>query len=165
MQGADAFALDLGLGDKRTELNLVAKYSRLMTFDTGIFGTDILIRVLFERGYAALAAAILTNNGESSFANMMRHGSKTLWENWDGCDSMNHPMFGAVVEYIFTEMLGIKQRPGSVGFEDVEIAPAYLPEIGNISGSILTPNGRISVSVSYDVDGKMFVHSSEFQVL
>lgn len=162
VQGADAFALDLGLGDRRTELNLVAKYSRLMTFDTGIFGTDILIRVLFERGYSALAAALLTNNGEISFANMMRHGSKTLWENWDGCDSMNHPMFGAVCEYIFTEMLGIKQRPGTVGFEKVEIKPAYLPEIGDISGSIMTPKGRISVAVSYDENGRMHVNSSKF---
>ena len=90
---------------------------------------------------------------------MMRHGSATLWENWDGCDSRNHPMFGAVCEYIFTEILGIKQKPGTVGFSDVEISPAYLPELGAVSGSIETVNGRISVSVSYDTDGRMIVRT------
>ena len=159
LQGADAFALDLGLGDERTLSNLVMKYSRLVTFDTGIFGTDILIRVLFERGYPALAAAILTNTQGTSFANMMRHGAGTLWENWDGCDSRNHPMFGAVCEYLFTEILGIRQKPGTAGFSDVEIKPAYLPELGAVSGSIETVNGRISVSVSYNQDGGMVIRT------
>lgn len=149
IQGADAFALDLGLGDERTESNLVAHYEKTEHLDTGIFGTDIVIRVLFEKGYGSLAWKMLTNENENSFGYMMNHGAITLWENWDGCDSLSHPMFGASVEYIFTQILGIQQTETSAGWNVIKIEPAYIPETGNISGSIVTPYGEISVSVSY----------------
>lgn len=149
VQGADAFALDLGLGDERTEENLVKHYTELGHLDTGIFGTDIVVRVLFEKGYGSLAWLMLTNESEVSFGFMKNHGATTLWENWDGCDSLSHPMFGAVNEYIFTYILGIKQCEDSTGYEKIKIEPANIPESGNISGSLITKNGRISVSVTY----------------
>ncbi len=159
IQGADAFALDLGLGDERTEENLVKHYTDLGHLDTGIFGTDIVTRVLFEKGYGSLAWQMLTNESEISFGYMKNHGATTLWENWDGCDSLSHPMFGAVSEYIFTYILGIKQCEDSTGFEKVKIEPAYIPESGDISGSVITKNGKISVSVSY-ADGVRCVRYS-----
>lgn len=149
VQGADAFAVDLGLGDERTIKNLAAHYEALGHYDTGIFGTDIVTRVLFENGYDSLAWQLLTNDSDISFSYMRRHGATTLWENWDGCDSLSHPMFGAVAEYIFTYILGIKQTADSCGYKKITIAPAYLPEGGDISGSIMTKHGTITVSVCY----------------
>ncbi len=149
IQGADAFAIDIGLGDDRTKVNLFKHYSDLGRYDTGIFGTDIVTRVLFELGYSELAFKLMTNDSEISFANMKRGNTGTLWENWDGCDSLSHPMFGAVCEYIFTYILGIKQAEDSAGFDSVEINPAVLPELGDISGSITTVKGKISVEVTY----------------
>ena len=98
----------------------------------------------------------MTGDGEISFANMKRTGTNTLWENWDGCDSLSHPMFGAVSEYIFNYILGIKQTENSAGYSEVEIAPANIPECGDISGSIQTKNGKISVDVRY-VNGEQVV--------
>ena len=149
IQGSDAYAIDINLGDERTLANLVKKYSDLGRYDTGIFGTDLVTKVLFEKGYGSLAFRLMTNDSEISFANMKKGGVKTLWENWDGCDSLSHPMFGAVSEYIFNYILGIKQTEDSAGYECVSIEPADIPECGDISGSILTVNGRISVEVKY----------------
>lgn len=39
------------------------KYAAMNEFDTGIFGTDILIRVLFQHGYAQTAYHLLTADG------------------------------------------------------------------------------------------------------
>lgn len=50
VQGANCFAVDLGMGDERALRHLVEHYTKNTWFDTGIFGTDILIRVLFEHG-------------------------------------------------------------------------------------------------------------------
>ncbi|MBQ8027246.1 MAG: family 78 glycoside hydrolase catalytic domain, partial [Clostridia bacterium] len=101
VQGADAFAADLGLGDERTYKNVLEKYSALGKFDTGIFGTDILVRILCERGDKALAKRLLTSkDGLGTFSYMREHGATTLWENWNGMDSHSHPMFGAVVASI-----------------------------------------------------------------
>ncbi len=149
VQGADAFAVDISQGDDRTLDNLVNRYTLLGQYDTGIFGTDVLTRVLFEKGYGSLAFKLLTGTGENSFYNMKKHGAGTLWETWDGKESLSHPMFGACCEYIFTCILGIKQTEGSAGWKEIKIEPAYIPECGNISGSIMTPSGRICVQIKY----------------
>lgn len=101
VQGADAYAADLGLGDERVYRNVLDKYSALGKFDTGIFGTDILIRILCERGDKELAKRLLTSDGGvGTFRYMRDQGATTLWENWNGADSHSHPMFGAVVASI-----------------------------------------------------------------
>ncbi len=98
VQGADAYAVDLGLGDERTYNNVINKYTALGKFDTGIFATDILIRILCEKGDKDLAKKLLTSkDGIGTFHYMKENGATTLWENWDGADSHSHPMFGAVV--------------------------------------------------------------------
>ncbi|MBE6795625.1 MAG: GNAT family N-acetyltransferase [Ruminococcaceae bacterium] len=100
VEACDAYGYDLGLGNEKTLKAIVEKYEKLGQFDTGIFGTDILIRTLCENGHKDLAFKLLTSEKENSFFNMKKQGATTLWENWDGCDSHSHPMFGAVVEYI-----------------------------------------------------------------
>ena len=100
LEASDAYAYDIGLGDERTLKKIVEKYEALGEFDTGIFGTDILIRVLCENGYKDLAKKLLTSEKENTFYNMKKHGATTLWENWNGEASHSHPMFGAVVQYI-----------------------------------------------------------------
>ena len=156
VQGADAFAIALGLGDDRTKENLIRKYEALGEFDTGIFGTDLVIRVLFALGEGALAFRLLTNETENSFYNMMLGGTNTLWENWDGCDSLCHPMFGAVNEYLFSYILGIRRYDDRPGFADIVIDPAKIPGLA-AKGSYQTPDGRIKVSVSTDEHGKQTV--------
>lgn len=159
IQGADAFAVDIHMGDERTLENLVKKYNELKTYDTGIFGTDLVTRVLFENGYGEIAYTLMTNEEEVSFYNMKKQGATTLWENWDGCDSHSHPMFGAVCEYLFKYILGIRQPENSYGFEKVIISPAKIPGL-NAKGSITTKKGKISVEVKY-TDG---IQSVKFSV-
>lgn len=99
-EACDAYGFDLGLGNEKTLKAIVDKYEKLGEFDTGIFGTDILIRTLCENGHKDLAYRLLTSEKENTFYNMKKQGATTLWENWDGAYSHSHPMFGAVVEYL-----------------------------------------------------------------
>lgn len=100
VEASDAYGYDLGLGNEKTLDSIVKKYTELGEFDTGIFGTNILIRTLCENGHKDLAFKLLTNEKENSFYNMKKHGATTLWEDWDGSNSHSHPMFGSVVKYI-----------------------------------------------------------------
>lgn len=110
----NAYGLALGLGDERTKKHLVEKYETLGRFDTGIFGTSMLLEQLFSIGAGDLAVRLLTNDSEeASFAHMKRNGATTLWERWDGRESHNHPMFGACVRLLFTEILGIRMTPSA----------------------------------------------------
>ena len=99
-EACDAYGYDLGFGNEKTLKAIVDKYTKLGEFDTGIFGTDILIRTLCENGHKDLAFNLLTSEKENTFYNMKKQGATTLWENWNGAYSHSHPMFGAVVEYI-----------------------------------------------------------------
>lgn len=147
-QGANAFAVDLGLGNEQTYQNMVNYYQKLGHYDTGIFATDILTRVLFEHGDGELAVDLLTNSGEQGFAHWMQNGATTFHEYWDSnrSRSHNHPMFGAVVAYLFSYLLGIRQQPHTAGYCALVIEPQALRRFNRMSGSMLTPNGAIEVS-------------------
>ncbi len=149
VEGADAFAMDLGLGDERTEKNLVQKYQALSMYDTGIFGTDLVTKVLFDRGHGETALALLTSRKEVSFGHMMDSGATTLWEYWFNDHSSSHPMFGAVAEYLFRDILGIRQREGSAGFREWEIKPAFLPSLDWARGKMQIPDGVLEVEVEH----------------
>ena len=156
IQGADAFAADIGLGDARVFQNLLAKYRALGMYDTGIFGTDILTRILFERGEGQLAYDLLTSRKETSFHAIRAKGATTLWEYWTGYASHSHPMFGAVVRYLFQYLLGIRQSEKSAGFARVTIAPVLPEGLDSASGSVIVPQGKIAVSWSKTPNGTAF---------
>ena len=147
VQGANAFAVDIGLGDERTFANLAAFYDTLGIFDTGIFGTDILTRVLFEHGRGDLACRLLTSDGKWSFERIRQAGSTTLWEYWTGRRSHSHPMFGAVVASLFRYLLGIR-LPGNGG--PVYLEPVYPGCDASFSGSTEVPEGTVHVDVVYE---------------
>ena len=155
VQGANAFAVDLGLGNEKTYQNMVKYYQRLGHYDTGIFATDILTRTLFEHGNGELAVDLLTNNGEQGFAHWKQNGATTFHEYWDSnrSRSHNHPMFGAVVAYLFEYLLGIRQRPYSAGYCDLIIEPQALLRFNRMSGSMHTPNGTVAVSYTKETNG------------
>ena len=146
IQGANSFAVDCGLGDERTVKNIIRKYGEKTEFDTGIFGTELVLRVLYNAGAGDLATALLANKGEVSFEHMRQAGATTLWENWNGEASHSHPMFGASTEFLFEEILGIKQAENSVRYDKVVISPVFAECLSYAKGKITTPHGEISVS-------------------
>ena len=147
-QGADAFALDIGLGTERTLKALIDRYDRLGYYDTGIFGTELVTRMLFENGRADIAVRLLTAGEPHGFGRFMREGRTTLPEYWgDLSRSLCHPMFGAVASHLFEYVLGIRQAEGSVGYESIVISPLATDSVRRASGSVLTAKGeRISVA-------------------
>ena len=144
-QGADAYAVDLGLGDERTLSNMVSHYRKIGHYDTGIFGTDIVTRVLFEKGFGDVAASLLTSQNPISFYNEMKLGATTILEYWTGERSQCHPMFGAASVYLSEYILGIRMAEG-LSADSVIIAPAAMDQVSKASGYITTRFGKISVS-------------------
>lgn len=144
-QGANAFAVDIGLGDERTFENIVKHYTATKKYDTGIFGTDIVTRVLFEKGRADVAYALLTSEEDISYYNQIQNGATTLLEYWNGVRSQCHPMFGAVTRYMFEYILGIRQTKKSAGYRNVIIEPVCLELLPEAKGKITTVSGIFSV--------------------
>ena len=147
-QGANAFAVDIGVGTQRTYDNMISYYKKLGHYDTGILGTEVLTRVLFEKGESELAVDILTGNGDQGFEHWRRNGATTLHEYWDSTKSRshNHPMFGSPIAYFFEYLLGIRQPKGGAGYKDIVIDPRAVSKFGYMSGSMETPQGTVAVS-------------------
>lgn len=157
VQGADAFALDIGLGDAQMAAALAAKYEAATAFDTGIFGTDALIRVLFETGYADTAVKLLCSTGENSFGGQMARGETTLCERWNvRWASHNHHMFGACTGALFRYLLGIGEREGALFLSPCELKAPLAAR-----GSLCTRFGRVSVERHTKGDKTMFEVFSE----
>lgn len=161
VHGANAFAADLGIGNEKTYQNILSYYKKIGCYDTGIFATDILTRILFENGDGALAVALLTGDGDSGFENWRKNGATTFFEYWDiqRSRSHNHPMFGAVVAYFFEYLLGIKQESGTAGYKSLRIEPQAISRFTKMSGSMKTPQGTVSVSYDKKVSSIRFIIS------
>ena len=152
VQGANSFAVDIGLGNEKTYENMKSYYKKLGHYDTGIFATDIVTRQLFKKGDSDLAVDLLTHNGDQGFEHWRRNGATTFHEYWDSnrSRSHSHPMFGAPVAYLFEYLLGIRQTEESAGYRSVVIEPMSVDRFGFMSGSITTPNGVVAVSYVND---------------
>ncbi len=148
VQGANSFAVDIGLGNENTYENMVSYYKKLGFYDTGIFATDIVTRVLFEKGNSDLAVDLMTNNGEQGYEHWRRNGATSFHEYWDSnrSRSHSHPMFGSTVAYIFEYLLGIEQSENTAGYTSLVIAPKSVDRFGRMSGSMKTPAGVVAVS-------------------
>jgi alpha-L-rhamnosidase len=152
VQGANSFAVDIGLGNDNTYENMKSYYKKLGHYDTGIFATDIVTRQLFKKGDSDLAVDLLTHNGDQGFEHWRRNGATTFHEYWDSnrSRSHSHPMFGAPVAYLFEYLLGIRQTEDSAGYKSIIIEPMSVDRFKWMKGSITTPNGVIAVSYVND---------------
>jgi len=146
---ANVFGIDIGLGDERAMDHVAEHFTKEPWFNTGIFATDILIRLLFEKGHSDVAFRLLTSEGKHSFGRWKNDGYTTFPEYWTYLRSQNHPMFGASVRYLFKHILGITQV--GAGYSDLVIEPKCAELLPEASGYITTRRGRISVS--YTVSG------------
>ena len=126
LQGANAFALDIEIGDERTKQNFIRYYDELGHYDTGIFGTDLVTKLLFEYGRGDIAYRLLTAEAPWGFGKWKADGATTFWEYWYESRSHNHPMFGAVTAYLFEYILGVRQSENSYGYDEIRIEPCMI---------------------------------------
>ena len=147
---ANVFGIDIGLGDKRAIDHVAEHFVKEPWYNTGIFATDIVTRLLFENGYSDVAFSLLTSDGKHSFGRWMNDGYTTLPEYWTYLRSQNHPMFGAVTRYLFRYILGITQS--GAGYDSIVIEPKCVSLLTEASGHITTRHGKLAVSYKR-VDG------------
>ncbi|MBO4594410.1 MAG: alpha-L-rhamnosidase N-terminal domain-containing protein [Clostridia bacterium] len=155
-QGADAFAFDLGLDIDGLIEKVIKRYSDLGYFDTGIFGTEVLTRLLFESGNGEIAYRLMTAKEPHGISEWRERGLTTIPEYWREGRSLNHPMKGALTVCLFEYILGIRQREGTAGFEDIIISPCRISELNNAEGYITTVKGKIAVKYVRTADKTVY---------
>ena len=119
---------------------------------TGFLSTGDLLPVLADSGHADVAYELLFQRSAPSWMYMIDRGATTVWEDWEGIDgegvaheSLNHYSKGAVIRFLHTHTLGLRQDADSTAWEAFTIAPLPGGGVSWAKGHLDTPQGRIRV--------------------
>ncbi|MFJ8028511.1 hypothetical protein [Streptomyces sp. NPDC096311] len=137
---ANAMALDAGLvpaADRQQVLDrLVASVRKAGDHITsGSVGLGPLFRSLHAGGRDDVIYDMVVNPTSPGYGSLVTSGHTTLSESLDGSGSQNHHFLGQVDAWLVNGLAGINQAAGSVGYRELEIAPAVVGDLTHASGS------------------------------
>jgi alpha-L-rhamnosidase len=146
---------------------------------TGICGTARVLEALLAAGLDDVAWRILSDDTFPSYGYFLKNGATTMpewWDPWpDGNEiteywaslnvdraqgefagSLNHPVFGAVLEGMVRHVWGLRQASGSAGFREVVIAPRFTDRLAAARGAFHSVNGTYKLAWQRQADGVRF---------
>jgi alpha-L-rhamnosidase len=108
--------------------------SRNWHLSTGFLGTRDLLPVLTKTGHLDVAYRLLNNDTFPSWGYQIKNGATTMWEHWgslrpDGTfsdpsmNSFNHYAYGAVGNWMYQNIAGLKPDNAKPGFKHFFIEP------------------------------------------
>lgn len=147
--GGNIFALMMGIPDdqrKNVIESLVADiHAAGDHLDTGIFGTQFFFEVLAENGLNDLACKVMNQRSQPGYGWWIEQGATTTWEQWDGRNSRNHPMFGGGIVWFYRKLAGMNVDPELPGYKHIIFKPQPAEGIQYASYSNLTSYGTSSI--------------------
>ena len=122
----------------------------------GIIGMKHLMRALTATGNAYIAINISLQTDYPSFGFAFNHEyepATTLWELWNsptegpGMNSRNHIMQGSIGAWLYTDVGGISQQPGTAGYKSLLLWPRTTthPSLPSASASFASIAGEVAV--------------------
>ena len=128
--------------------------------NTGFLSTVYLLPTLCDNGLVDEAFRILEQTTAPSWLHPITLGATTMLENWDSMDvfrdSFNHYSFGAVCQFLFEYVAGIRPTFRAPGFKEFDLRPV-------IGGSLTWAEGRYqtqfgTIESRWERDGKHFFY-------
>ena len=121
---------------------------------TGFLGTAILLDTLTKCGRTDIAYTLLLQHGYPSWLYSVDQGATTMWERWNsytldkgfgnaGMNSFNHYAYGAVLEWMFATMAGIRYNSAEPGYRSFVLSPHPDPRLQKVDAAYRSPYGRI----------------------
>ncbi len=137
---------------------------------TGFVGTPLLCESLSSHGYEDLAYLLLNRKEYPSWLYPVTMGATTIWERWDGIkpdstfqnagmNSFNHYAYGAIGEWMYTNIAGIKLDPQNPGYKHFYLEPHPGGGLTNAKAEHLSMYGKISSS--WKIEGQATVYEFE----
>ncbi len=128
---------------------------------TGFIGTPALLPALTELGMLDLAEKIFLNRKVPGWLYQVEQGATSIWERWDAMaedgsiydpdmNSYNHYAYGAVCQWLFEYVAGLKPVASAPGFHEINLDPAILPALGPVSAWHETRLGRLEAGWTLD---------------
>lgn len=145
--GSNVLALKIGVPADRKAKVVEALRQNIAEvndhLDTGIVGTRFLFEVLCDNGLKDLAYKIINQRDFPSFGWWIEQGATVTWENWDGRDSHNHPMFGGGIGWFYRDLAGL--RAIDAGFRSFDVRPVVPQGLEWVDYTHDTTYGQIAI--------------------
>lgn len=137
---------------------------------TGFVGTPLLCKTLSDQGYGELAFILLNRKEYPSWLYPVTQGATTIWERWDGqkpdgtfqtigMNSFNHYAYGAIGEWLYTYIAGIKIDEANPGYKHFYLAPHPGGGLTNANAEFDSMFGKIKSA--WKIEGENFVYEVE----
>ena len=122
--------------------------------NTGFLGVGHLLPALSMSGATDVAYQLIGNRGFPSWRYSIDRGATTIWERWDGIDasgnfqdpgmnSFNHYSFGAVDEWMYGTIAGLRADDEHPGWRQFVVAPEPGGDLTSAKATYLSPQGLI----------------------
>ena len=122
---------------------------------TGFLGTADICHVLTRYGYLDEAYHLLYRREYPSWLYPVSKGATTIWERWDGIkpdgtfqdpgmNSFNHYAYGAVGDWLYKVVAGIKSDENSPGYKKIAIQPHPGNAMNHVQASLESLYGTIT---------------------
>lgn len=160
-QTAYALAVDFGLIPKEKLKETAKAFKRSVDdmggkLSVGFLGISHLMPALTKVGLADTAFSILENTGYPGWLYSVKNGATTIWERWNSyikggkfgdvnMNSFNHYAYGAVGEWMFGCILGIKtsEKKGETGYRRIILKPYFGGSLNYAKGYYESVSGHI----------------------
>ena len=158
-QAPNVRTLAFGLADKQKEQAVADRLAEMVVeqsyhLNTGFLSTPFILHVLADHGYAEIAFRLLEQTSDPSWLYAVSYGATTIWESWRGIKSdaeltgsLNHYSYGAVCDFLFAGIAGIRPLWETPGFKHFVIKPTIgershmLPQRLNLPMERSNPDG------------------------
>ncbi|MDR2119944.1 MAG: glycoside hydrolase family 78 protein, partial [Tannerella sp.] len=146
--GSNIFALFMGVPAERRDKvvntlrrEIAEKYDGHL--NTGIFGTQFFFETLAANGLNDVAYEAMNKRDFPSYGHWIEQGATVTWEQWNGRDSRNHPMFGGGLTWFYRTLAGVNTDENEPGYRHIIIRPSLPEKLNEVYYSNLTPYGKL----------------------
>jgi len=152
-----ALAFDLLPESQRASAanRLAADVRKFGHLTTGFLGTPVLCDALAANGHLAEAYMLLNRTEYPSWLYPVTKGATTIWERWDGIkpdgtfedpgmNSFNHYAYGAIGDWMYRDVAGIRIDEQAPGYKHIYFAPRPGGGLTHAAASIESMYGRVS---------------------
>lgn len=168
-QTADVLSLYFDLADdkKKVAAALAKKLEKSGgKLTTGFIGTPYLLFALADNGYEKSAYSLLLEEDYPSWLYSVKQGATTIWEHWDGMktdgtmwstdmNSFNHYAYGAVAQFLYERVAGIRPMEEEPGFKKILFAPIVDERLSYANAGIEVESGTVKAGWERK-DGKIY---------
>lgn len=159
--GPNILALYMGVPEERRAAVVESLRREIMEthdghINTGFVTTKFFFETLTNNGLHDVATTAMLKTDYPSYGHWLAQGATVTWEQWNGENSHNHPMFGGGLTWFIRKLAGINVTPyGSednpnavgAGYRHFELRPIATAGIDSVYCTLHTPQGTVASHV------------------